>query len=238
MLLRTRMAIQGKVSTLQLVFTGAYLLVWPALIFLLSGDWRWTEGWLFAVWFLTLCTGCVAWLYVKDPSLLAERYRKPGSGGQQGWDAWVVYGLALGFMSWIVLMPLDAKRFHFTRTLPAWFEIVGGALMLLSSFFFFRSFADNTFLSPLVRIQSERKQVVVSTGVYGFVRHPMYLGGALLFVGVPLLLGSSLGLGIGLAMSLLLAARIIGEEKMLTRELEGYAEYTKKVRYRLIPSIW
>jgi protein-S-isoprenylcysteine O-methyltransferase Ste14 len=229
---------EGKVSALKLALTGVYLLVWPTLIFLLAGDWRWVEGWLFAAWFVALCGVTVGWLYFKDPALLAERYRKPGSGGQRGWDKYVVFALAAAFMAWIVVMPLDAKRFHWTPRLPLWLEAIGGVSMLLSSFFLFRSFADNTFLSPLVRIQSERKQVVVSTGVYGFVRHPMYLGAALLFIGVPLLLGSAIGLGVGLAVCGLLAVRILGEEKMLVRELEGYAEYQKKVRFRLIPGVW
>ena len=232
------MASEGEVSGLKLGLTAVYLLVWPALIFLLAGDWRWLEGWLFAAWFLSLCGVCVGWLYLEDPALLAERYRKPGSGGQQGWDQYVVFALAAAFMAWIVLMPLDARRFHWTPRLPLWLEGIGGVLMLLSAFFLFRSFTDNTFLSPLVRIQPERKQAVVSTGVYGFIRHPMYLGAVLMFVGVPLLLGSAIGLGIGLAVCALLAVRIRGEEKMLVRELEGYAEYRKKVRFRLIPGVW
>ena len=78
----------------------------------------------------------------------------------------------------------------------------------------------------------------MSTGVYGFVRHPMYLGGILLFIGAPMLLGSMYGLFIGILISILLAARIIGEERMLVKELDGYADYRKKVKYRLIPFIW
>lgn len=89
-----------------------------------------------------------------------------------------------------------------------------------------------------MRIQSERGQKVVSTGVYGWIRHPLYLGGILLFLGGPLLLGSIYGFIVGLLMSLSLVLRIIGEEKMLTEELEGYADYKKKVRYRLIPHVW
>jgi protein-S-isoprenylcysteine O-methyltransferase Ste14 len=107
-----------------------------------------------------------------------------------------------------------------------------------SFFLFFRSFTDNTYLSPLVRIQAERKQRVVSTGVYGFVRHPMYLGAVLTFVGVPLLLGSVCGIAVGGGLSVLLAARILGEEQMLVKELEGYDEYRERVRYRLVPGLW
>src|SRR5262245_61807080 len=149
---------------------------WPALVFVLAGTWHWVEGWIFSVWFVALCTTTIVWLYRKDPALLAERYRMPGSGGQAGWDKLVVYGLPIGFIGWIAIMPLDAKRFAWTPELPLVVKACGMAMLLVSSFLFFRSFTDNEFLSPLVRIQAERKQHVVSTGVYGFVRHPMYLG--------------------------------------------------------------
>ena len=151
--------------------TAVYLLIFPALILLLSGDWRWVEGWIFNVWFIALCATVVVYLYRHDPALLAERYKKPGTGNQIGWDKYVVYGLVLGFILWIVIMPLDARRYGWSTVFPLWVKIIGGAVLLLSSFLFSRAYADNTFLSPLVRIQAERKQQVVSTGVYGFVRH-------------------------------------------------------------------
>ena len=111
-------------------------------------------------------------------------------------------------------------------------------MLLGASFFLFRSFRSNAYLSPLVRIQSERKQSVVATGVYGFVRHPMYLGATLSVFGGALLLGSLAGIGVSLGLTLLLAARITGEERMLVDGLEGYAEYREKVRYRLVPGVW
>jgi protein-S-isoprenylcysteine O-methyltransferase Ste14 len=229
---------KSQVTAGKLVLAAVYILIFPALVILLGGDWRWVEGWIFIVWFIALCATTIIYLYRTNPALLAERYKQPGTGNQKGWDRFVVYGLVLGFTLWIVIMPLDAKRFAWSADFPLWPRIVGGAFLVLSFFLFFRSYADNSFVSPLVRIQTERKQTVVSTGVYGFVRHPMYLAGILLFVGTPLLLGSAYGLLIGLPLSLLLAGRIVGEEKMLVNELEGYADYRKKVKYRLIPFIW
>jgi protein-S-isoprenylcysteine O-methyltransferase Ste14 len=226
------------VSPLKLILTAPYLLLWPALVLLLAGDWRWPEGWAFDAWFLWTCTSVILWLYRKDPALLAERYRKPGSGGQSRRDTIIVALLAFGFAAWIALIPLDARRFHWTPRLPIAVEIAGGALLAASWLFLFRSFADNTFLSPLVRIQTERAHRVVSTGVYAVVRHPMYLGAVLMFLGGPLLAGSAAALGIGLALSLLLAVRILGEERLLEVELPGYEEYRRRVRHRLVPFVW
>lgn len=215
-----------------------YILVFPVFLILLSGDLTWPEGWIFGIWLLLLSYTTILYLSRKDPALLAERYRKPGAGNQEGWDRYVVYGLIAGFIAWIIIMPLDAKRFGWSPVFPLWLKAAGVAMLIGSSFLFFRSYTDNTFLSPLVRIQEERKQRVVFGGVYGFVRHPMYLGGILMFIGTPLLLGSVYGVLVGLALSLLLMARIVGEEAMLARDLDGYRDYMQKVRYRLFPFLW
>jgi protein-S-isoprenylcysteine O-methyltransferase Ste14 len=93
-------------------------------------------------------------------------------------------------------------------------------------------------LSPLVRVQTEREHRVVSTGVYGVVRHPMYLGAILMFLGAPLLVGATSALLVGVLLSLLLAVRLVDEEKLLATELAGYDEYRRRVRHRLLPFIW
>ena len=129
-------------------------------------------------------------------------------------------------------------RFDWSPPFPIFIEIVGFIILLGSFYLFFRSYVDNIYLSPLVRVQEDRRQQVVSTGVYGFVRHPMYLGGILMFLGAPLLMGSIIGILVGLVMTALLMVRIVGEEALLTRDLAGYKEYKQKVRYRLFPYIW
>jgi protein-S-isoprenylcysteine O-methyltransferase Ste14 len=222
----------------KVIFAFLYILLFPALLLLLSGDITWLEGWIFSIWFITLCFSTIFYLYRKDPALLAERYKKPGTGNQERWDRYVVYGIMIGFILWIVIIPLDAKRFGWSPVFLTWLNILGGALLAGSFFLFFRSYTDNTFLSPLVRIQEDRNQRVVSTGVYGFVRHPMYLGAILMFIGAPLVLGSLYGLLAGITLTILLMVRILGEEAMLTRDLEGYREYMNNVRYRLFPFIW
>jgi len=226
------------VSPGRLLFTAGYLLVWPALVLFLAGDWTWPEGWIFGGWFVAVGASTVAWLSRRDPGLLAERYRLPGTGGQSRRDRIIVYVLTVGFIIWIALMPLDARRFHWTPRLPLAVELVGDALLGLSWVLLFRSFADNTFGSALVRVQTERGHRVVSTGVYGWVRHPMYLGATLMFVGGPLVTGAISALVVGLALAVLLAVRSLDEEALLARELPGYAEYRRRVRYRLVPFVW
>lgn len=224
-------------SPLRLAGTAVYLLAWPAMQLWLSGNWLWVEGWIFGAWLFGISMVSLVWLQRHDPALLAERYRPIGSGGQSRADIVMVLGLVLGFIAWTALPPLDL-RYGWTPRLPRWLEVPGGALLAVAAFFLFRSFTDNTFLSGLVRIQKERRHHVVSTGVYGFVRHPMYLGATAMFVGGALLFGSTLGLIVGLALVALLGVRILGEEKLLTRELEGYEAYRRKVRYRLLPGVW
>jgi protein-S-isoprenylcysteine O-methyltransferase Ste14 len=227
-----------KTSKVKLFLTFIYVLIFPAVLLFISGNWLWPEGWIFSIWFLGLSYLTIIYLYRYDPALLEERYRQPGSGGEKGWDKYFVYILFPSFVIWFVIMPLDAQRFAWTTHFPVWLESLGLIFLIGSAFFLFRSYKDNAFVSPLVRIQSERDQKVVSTGVYGFVRHPMYLGGILLFLGAPLLLGSLYGLILGIFLSVLFLVRIMGEEQMLVEELEGYVDYTKKVKYRLIPYIW
>lgn len=225
-------------TTEKIILAIFYILMCPILLLLLSGDWLWIEGWLFGIWFIILSLWSLVYLYRHDPALLQERFKKPGAADQKEWDKYWLYVFAIVLIIWFVIMPLDVKRFEWTTNFPFVFKIFGGLALIISYFFLYRAITDNPFASALVRIQRERGQHVVSTGVYGFVRHPMYLGALLLFIGTPLLLGSKYGLIIGAIISFLLVVRIIGEEKMLVEELAGYEDYQKKVKYRLIPFVW
>jgi protein-S-isoprenylcysteine O-methyltransferase Ste14 len=222
---------------LMLVAAPAGVLGFAIFTIWLSGNWRWVEGWIFGAWWVSFMAAFVLWLHYKDPALLAERLRMPGSGGESRADMAILLGLKCCFMASIVVPALD-MRLDWTPRLPLWSEVGGGILLLGGSFFMFRALADNTFASQLVRIQTERGQHVIDTGVYSLVRHPMYFGGSLMFVGAPLLLGSVCGLLVGLATVGMLIVRMFGEEKLLTRNLDGYSVYMQKVRHRLIPGVW
>jgi len=122
--------------------------------------------------------------------------------------------------------------------MPDWLRALGAATMMVSWWICYRVFGANTFLAPVVKIQAERDQTVISTGPYAIVRHPFYAGAILLLVGSALLLGSWAGVaGAGL-IALGIAIRIPGEEHELRLHLAGYNDYAAHVRYRLVPHIW
>ena len=170
--------VSSRVSLLRLLLTVLYVAAWPALMFALAGDAGWRQGWVFALWLVGLFIVITGWMYFKDPALLAERHRGGGSAktasarSERGSALW----LFLGFLAWIVVIPLDAKRFEWTPPPPPIVEWCGAAFLAVSGFLLFRAFHDNTFLSGQVRIQAERKQRVVTQGVYAVMRHPMYAG--------------------------------------------------------------
>ncbi len=217
---------------------AATAVIFPALILLLAGNWRWVEGWILALWLVVMIDFNVIYLYRKDPALLAERTSSPSSGNQKAWDKVLIFFIFATAILWLLVLPLDAERFHWSPSFPLWLKIVGGVALVPALYLIERATIDNTYLSTRVRIQSERQQHVITTGVYGFVRHPLYLGCALMMFGAPLLVGSLVGLILTLIGMVLIGGRITGEEKMLAEELEGYAEYKHKVKYRLIPLVW
>src|SRR6266567_5748448 len=150
------------------------ILISPAVILFLSGDWLWLEGWIFSLWFDAMVLSNVIYLYLKDPALLAERSKAPGSDNQKQWDKYLIIGIYLWALVWFIVMPLDAKRFGWSPIFPVWLKVLGGVALLPALYLIYQATVENTYLSTLVRIQTDRKQHVISTGVYGFVRHPLY----------------------------------------------------------------
>jgi len=226
-------------STIKLVVNSLItILFFPAIILLASGDWRWLEGWIFSLWFVAMVLSATLYLAVRDPALLAERSRMRFAENQKTWDRYVLVMIYVLMLAWFIVMPLDARRLRWSPDFPASLKVVGGLMLIPSLYFILASTAENTFASTMVRIQTERKQRVISSGVYGFVRHPMYLGAVFMMFGAPLLLGSIWGLITAAVAFGVLVGRIMGEEKMLMNELEGYSAYRNKVRYRLIPFVW
>lgn len=222
----------------KLIGSFIYLALFPVILFVLAGDWRWIEGWLFSIIFMTLCFATLLYLYFYDPALLEERFGSPFQPSQKGWDKVLLSLFFVDFLVWFAIMPLDAKRFHWSPTFPLWLKAIGTVLLALSIVLVFEALRENTFAAPVVKMQKERGQTVVSTGMYGVVRHPMYAGALLLFVAGPLLLGSVWGLIVSLILIVTIAVRSIGEEAMLKQELEGYSDYMRRVKWRMIPYVF
>ncbi len=205
-------------------------------LFIPAGSLAWPAGWIFLILFLSYFLAVSAWLSRHNPGLLQERLRLSTSD-QKGWDKLLFSLLEVCLYAWLVLMSLDAGRFHWSR-MPAWLQVAGALVVLGSFYLLFLTFRENSYLSPVVRIQAERGQTVIATGPYQYVRHPMYAGIVVFMVGTALLLGSWFGLLTGLLPILILARRAVLEERTLKQALPGYLAYVERVRYRLIPYIW
>jgi protein-S-isoprenylcysteine O-methyltransferase Ste14 len=211
--------------------------VFAALLFVCAGTLLWPAGWAFMALFFGFALAIVLWLARKEPELLAERMSSPMQSGQPLWDKVFVVAVMVLFVAWLILMPLDAVRFGYSEV-PGWLQIFGALGVVLSFYIMFLTFRENAYLAMVVKVQQDRGQSVVSTGPYRYVRHPMYASTLLFFPGSALLLGSWWGLMFCTVLLGLLVWRIPLEEGMLENGLDGYDEYERNVRYRLIPHVW
>jgi protein-S-isoprenylcysteine O-methyltransferase Ste14 len=214
---------------------GLLLLLLLAL-FLPAGTLAWLAGWVYIVLFFGFFLAMNTWLFRRDPGLLEERLHL-ATPDQQGWDKLLFPLISVFPAALLVFAALDAVRFRWSP-LPLWLQVVGAMLLLFSFFLFFLTFRENSYLSPVVRLQKERGQTVISTGPYHYVRHPMYAGIVAFAVGTPLMLGSGYGVLLALILVVLTVRRAILEERTLRRELPGYEAYMAEVKYRLIPHVW
>jgi len=201
------------------------------LIFLPAGTLAYWNGWLFmGILFVPMFFAGIV-MMIKNPALLAKRLDAKEKQREQG----VVVKLSgLMFIAGFVLAGLD---FRF-----GWMElprgvVIGAALVFLAAYLIYAEvLRENTYLSRTIGVQEDQK--VIDTGLYGIVRHPMYAATLLLFLAMPLVLGSLVSFAVFLAYPFIIASRIRHEEMLLERELAGYSDYKQKVKYRLIPYIW
>lgn len=207
------------------------LAVVGALLFIPAGTFNYPNAWLFmALLFIPMIIlGLV--LYFKAPELLKKRMNSTEKESEQ---KHIVSLSALLFLAGFIICALDF-RFGWTR-LPFWVTIAASVLLLISYGLYCEVMRENAYLSRTVEVQENQK--VIDTGLYGIVRHPMYFAVTLLFLSFPLVLGSGVGFVVFLFQPFVLVRRIKNEEAVLEKGLEGYAEYKKKVKYRLIPFIW
>ena len=170
-------------------------------------------------------------LFLKDPDLLEKRL---GAKEKENTQKGVVALSGLLFIGGFVIAGLD-HRFGWSN-MPAWIVITASAILLVSYALYAEVMRENAYLSRTVEVQEGQK--VIDTGLYGVVRHPMYAVTVWLFLSIPVVLGSWFALLCFLPYVAVIAVRIINEEKVLTEGLEGYADYKKRVKYRIIPFIW
>ncbi|MBR2900906.1 MAG: isoprenylcysteine carboxylmethyltransferase family protein [Clostridia bacterium] len=201
------------------------------LIFLPAGTLYYFNGWLFmGLLFVPMFLAGIVMMF-KNPSLLQKRLDAKEKEREQD----IVVKLSgLMFLLGFVVAGLDF-RFGWL-ILPKAVVIVASVLFLLAYLLYAEVLRENTYLSRTIEIQEDQK--VVSTGLYGIVRHPMYSATLLLFLSMPLVLGSLYSFLIFLAYPVLIVKRIKNEETFLEQNLDGYTEYKQKVKYRLIPYIW
>jgi protein-S-isoprenylcysteine O-methyltransferase Ste14 len=207
------------------------------VLFLAAGTFAWPGAWAYLVLMVVLSLTLGINLARRDPGLLRERMGSPVQRNQPLADKVLLIVFLLFMFAWLVLMGLDAKRFAWS-SVPLLMQVIGALIILWSIWFCYHTMRENSFAAPVVKLQQERGQRVISTGPYAFVRHPMYFGAAFYFVGAALLLGSWCGVLFALVLTGLLCIRISIEEKVLRAGLEGYDEYAAQVRYRLIPYVW
>ena len=202
-----------------------------ALIFLPAGTLSFFNGWLFmAVLFLPILVAGVV-MFFKNPELLKKRLDSKEKQTEQN----IVVKLS-GLM-FLVGFILGGLGFRFGwYTLPKTVSVIAAVAFLFSYVLYAEVMRENAYLSRTVKV--EENQNVVDTGLYAVVRHPMYSATLLMFLSMPLVLGSVYSFAVFLAYPLLIAFRIKGEEKLLEQELDGYKEYKQKVKYRLVPFIW
>ncbi|HEX6604321.1 MAG TPA: isoprenylcysteine carboxylmethyltransferase family protein [Sphingomicrobium sp.] len=217
-----------------LVSLVALIVVMGALIFGAAGTFDYWQAWLFLACYFAASLVVSLWLIRYDPALLERRMRGgPFAEGERNQKI-IMAITSIGFVALLVVPGLD-RRFGWSR-MPDAIAIFGDVLLLAGWLGILVVFRANSYAAATIRV--ENGQRVISTGPYAIVRHPMYAAALLMMAGIALALGSWWGALVWAALLPALAWRLIDEERVLMRDLAGYADYRRKVPWRLIPSIW
>ena len=211
-----------------------FLFVLGALLFLPAGTFDYWEAWIFIAVFVACNLLLTIWVAINDPKLLERRMRVGPTAEKEKSQKIIVTIAFLAFAGELLIPSLD-HRFGWSDV-PTSIVILGNALIGLSYIGFYFVFRENTYGAATIRV--EENQRVISTGPYAIVRHPMYAAALILMLGIPLALGSWWGLLALLPGVPALVWRILDEERLLKRDLPGYAEYTQRMRFRLIPRLF
>ena len=208
-----------------------------AIIFFAAGTIDYAGGWLYLGEMIAASVVFGAHIMRVDPGLLKERLKPPVQKDQPLADKLVLIPILLFIFGGMAFMAADAASWRWSMMPPA-VQWAGCGLLLVALSFIHWVMRTNSFAAPVVKIQKERGQAVITTGPYAIVRHPMYLGALFYMAATSLVLGSWWGLAAVPFLALLLGIRIGVEERTLRMGLDGYDDYARRVRWRLIPFIW
>lgn len=192
------------------------------------------QAWVYLVVFIGSAAAITVYLWRNDPRLLERRVSAGPAAEKQPLQKVIQAVAALTFVGFLVVPSLD-HRFAWSGV-PLILEITGDVLVASGFFIVFLVFKENSFSAATIEVATD--QQVISTGLYAMVRHPMYAGALVMLFGTPLALGSAWGILLMIPMMLVLVLRLLDEERFLAKNLPGYTEYSQRVRYRLVPSIW
>jgi protein-S-isoprenylcysteine O-methyltransferase Ste14 len=208
--------------------------VMGVVLFVAAGSVRFIEGWIFLAVFSGSSFAITVYLMKRDPALL-ERRTQAGPVAEKHRSQKIIQAIAsVSFLSTLIVPALD-HRFHWSHVSIA-VVVFGNALIVLGFAIIFVVFRANTFTSGVIEVTDGQR--VIETGPYAIVRHPMYSGALVMFVGVPLALGSIVGLTTFVPFAAAIVWRLLDEERFLSRSLPGYTAYCEKTRRRLVPRIW
>ena len=210
-------------------FSG--LLLTFVLLFVPAWTFKFWQAWLFAGLLFIPMLGAGLILLKKNPELLKKRL---SAKEEQNEQKLVVLFSGIMFLAVFIIAGLNF-RFGWI-ILPSWVSYAAAAVFLLGYVLYAEVLKENTYLSRTVEVQKNQK--VIDSGLYGIVRHPMYMSTLLLFLSMPLVLGSVISFAVSLIYIPIIAKRIRNEEKILEQGLDGYSEYKQKVKYKVIPFIW
>jgi protein-S-isoprenylcysteine O-methyltransferase Ste14 len=217
-----------------LVFGLVELVVFGAMLFLPAGTFNYWQAWVFLVAVAISAWAPTIYMLRTNPAALQARMRGGPAAESRLAQRVVIAGLYLALAAMVVVSVLD-HRFRWSPV-PTAICLVGDVLVIGGLGVVALVIIQNSYAAATVQVQAGQR--VVSTGLYRLVRHPMYTGNLIMMVGIPLALGSYLGLVFVIPGLIVLALRIHDEEQLLAQELTGYREYTQKVRYRLAPGMW
>ena len=218
-----------------IVFNVAFFAV---LLFVPACTLHWWRAWVFLAVTVVVMAAAVFSILPDNADLFSQRARGIIQKGQPSWDRVLVILLVISYVGQIVFISLDVFRFHLTPKPGDVVSVLGLALYIAGWWIMTLAMKSNPFAVPVVRLQEERHQRVIDTGIYAVVRHPMYTGFIPMAVGSALWLQSYVAALLAIVPIGVLAVRSVFEERFLKRGLIGYNTYTQKVRYRLIPFIW